>query len=240
MTFLREARLDKEPRSLHGFRLRGAEVNRLESFSDPVFGFALTLLVVSLDVPKTFDDLFNTMGGFPAFAVCFVLLAMIWNSHYKFCRRYGLDDTATRVITLIMLFLVVFYVYPLKFLFNLSLGNMLTGPPSRLRITFSQFSALLTVYALGFIAIYGAFAALYLHAWRLRDALQLNTLERFDTLHSIYRFLMVMGVGALAAALAQFPITVRWSGFSYLLLFPILRGHRIAHRRWRKAFLVES
>ena len=38
-----------ETRDLPGFRLRGPEVTRLESFSDVVFGFALTLLVVSLE-----------------------------------------------------------------------------------------------------------------------------------------------------------------------------------------------
>ncbi len=237
MTFLREARLNKEPCLVDGFRLRGGEVSRIESFSDAVFGFALTLLVVSLDVPKTFDDLFNTMRGFPAFAVCFVLLAMIWNSHYKFCRRYGLDDTTTRMITLAMLFLVLFYVYPLKFLFNLSLGSMLNEQAAPLRVTFSQLSTLLTIYALGFVAVYGAFTLLYLHAWRLRDVLELNAVERFDTRHNIYRFLMVIAVGLLAAVLAQFRPTAGWSGLSYLLLFPILRGHRIAHRRWRKTLL---
>ena len=237
MTFLRAARLNKEPSCIDGFRQRGGEVTRLESFSDAVFGFALTLLVVSLDVPKTFDDLFNTMRGFPVFAVCFLLLTMIWNSHYKFCRRYGLDDLATRMITLVMLFLVLFYVYPLKFLFNLSLGNM-GQPAAPLRFTFSQLSALLTIYALGFVAVYGAFALLYLHAWRLRDQLQLNAVERFDTVHAIYRFLMVIAVGLLAAGLAQSPKTAAWSGLSYFLLFPVLRMHRILHRKWRRRFLT--
>ena len=83
---LRAARAKHDREFLDGFRLRGREVTRLESFSDAVFGFALTLLVVSLDVPRTFDDLATTMRGFPSFAVCFLFLALIWNGHYKFCR----------------------------------------------------------------------------------------------------------------------------------------------------------
>ena len=34
---------------------RHRDVSRLEGFSDAVFGFALTLLVVSLEVPETMD-----------------------------------------------------------------------------------------------------------------------------------------------------------------------------------------
>src|SRR6187402_2901915 len=162
-----------DSREFPGFRLRGREVSRLESFSDAVFGFALTLLVVSLDVPRTFSDLLNTMRGFPAFAICFILLAVIWNSHYKFCRRYGLDDGTARFLTCVMLFLVLFYVYPLKFLFNFSITSLLFGGSApTLSIKGSQFSTLLVIYGLGFAAVYLAMTLLYLHAWHLREVLQ--------------------------------------------------------------------
>jgi uncharacterized membrane protein len=68
------------------FRLRGTEMNRIEAVSDVVFGFALTLLVVSLEVPRTYADLVNTMRDFPAFALTFALLMVVWARHYYFFR----------------------------------------------------------------------------------------------------------------------------------------------------------
>src|SRR4051812_43558745 len=182
-----------EARDFPGFRLRGREVTRLESFSDAVFGFALTLLVVSLDVPKSFDDLVNTMRGFPAFALCFLFLALIWNGHYKFCRCYGLHDGTTRFLTCFMLFLVLFYVYPLKFLFNFSVTGLLFGSVST-PITSTQFRSLLLIYGLGFAAVYFAMMLLYLHAWRMREALDLNELERFDTRYQLFRMVTLVTV----------------------------------------------
>jgi uncharacterized membrane protein len=229
-----------EASDLPGFRLRGREVTRLESFSDAVFGFALTLLVVSLDVPKSFNDLMSTMRGFPAFAICFLLLALIWNSHYKFCRRYGLDDGTSRFLTCILLFLVLFYVYPLKFLFNLSITGLLFGAGPPISMTGAQLSQLLVIYGLGFAAVYVAMGLLYLHAYRLRDEIELTDLERFDTRYLIARLLSVASVGLVAAALAFIPAVRDWSALIYFSLFPILRISRSVHWRRRAKFLERT
>ena len=82
-----------------GFSWRGQDVLRIEGFADAVFGFALTLLVVSLEVPNTFDELLATMRGFFAFAISGWLLYSVWFDHYIFFRRYGLQDWLCPVST---------------------------------------------------------------------------------------------------------------------------------------------
>ena len=216
--------------------MRGAEVTRLESFSDAVFGFALTLLVVSLEVPKSFADLMTTMRGVPAFAVCFAMLAMIWNTHYKFCRRYGLDDATARFLTCVLLFIVLLYVYPLKFLFTLGMNDLIFGPTVTAPLaTRAQATTLLVIYSLGFAGVYLAFAFLYFHAWRLRDALGLSELERFDTRYLIRRLLSVSAFALILAGLARFGGLPPWGGYAYFLLFPMLRAQRFFHERRRTA-----
>jgi hypothetical protein len=110
------------------FQLRGTEMNRIEAVSDVVFGFALALLVVSLEVPRTYADLINAMRGFPAFAFTFAALMYVWGRHYYFFRYYGLDDLTTIVLNTLLLFLVLFYVYPLKFLVSVFLVNIWINP----------------------------------------------------------------------------------------------------------------
>ena len=101
---------------------RKHEISRLEAFSDAAFGFALTLLVVTLDVPKSYDELMRTMRGLPSFACCFALLVWIWSEHNAFFRRYGLQDGWTIVMNSLLLFVTLFYVYPLKFMFDSMFG----------------------------------------------------------------------------------------------------------------------
>jgi len=153
------------------FRWRGGEISRLEGLSDAVFAFAVTLLVVSLEVPETFDELLRVLRGFFAFAVCFGILFWVWYDHYRFFRRYGLDDGVTTTLTGVLLFIVLFYVYPMKFLFS-TLFDQLFGEAPANAIEPRQVPLLMLVYGAGFIAVQLVLILLYLHAWRLADSLE--------------------------------------------------------------------
>lgn len=99
-------------------RLNRRDVSRIEGFSDAVFGFALTLLVASIEVPPDFEALKLTLRGFLPFALPFALISWICYLHYSFSRTYGLEDRLTVVLNSILLFVVLFFVYPLKVMAN--------------------------------------------------------------------------------------------------------------------------
>ncbi len=228
-----------------GFSWRGEEVSRIEGFSDAVFAFAVTLLVVSLEVPNTFDELISTMRGFFAFAICFWLLLAVWFEHYKFFRRYGISDYYTMRLSVVLLFIVLFYVYPLKFLFVLVVDQLLgydttVGSSTSAvveEIEPGQWPLLMVIFGAGFVAVQLVFALLYLRAYVLRDAIGLDAYERSKTHEEIQGFLLAMGVGLISIAIAVLggEAAVSWAGYAYLLLFPVLKinGHLMDSRRRR-------
>jgi hypothetical protein len=228
-----------------GFSWRGEEVSRLEGFSDAVFGFAVTLLVVSLEVPKTFDELLVTMRGFFAFALCFWLLFTVWHDHYKYFRRYGLQDGFTVRATAALLFIVLFFVYPLKFLFTVVVDQLLGfGDEVRLQsgavveaIRDEQWPLLMVIYGAGFVAVQVVFILLYLRVYARRGDLELDAYELSVTREETQSFFINAGVGVasiLVAVVGGYE-AVALAGWIYLLLFPLqsANGYLMGSRRKR-------
>ncbi|HCX74102.1 MAG TPA: hypothetical protein DHU93_00305, partial [Algoriphagus sp.] len=102
-----------------GFQLRGLENTRIESLSDGVFAIAIGLLLLSSSPPENFEQLRDFIKDFIPFAGSISILMLIWYQHYLYFIRFGLRDSGTTAINTILLFLVLFYTYPLKFLIRL-------------------------------------------------------------------------------------------------------------------------
>ncbi len=212
--------------------------SRIEGFSDAVFGFALTLLVVSLEVPRSFAELATTMEGFAAFAICFALIVWIWVEHFRFFRRFALADGTTIALNAALLFLVLFYVYPLKFLFTV-LVKIFTGLGPALPVGggLDDGRHLLRIYCVGFMVVFLALTALYRHAWRRRAALELDALGGFDARAGVIRHASTAAVGAFSLLLT-FVLPDRllqWSGWLFGALGPIhgILGYRQGSARAR-------
>jgi uncharacterized membrane protein len=226
-----------------GFSWRGEDVLRIEGLADAVFGFALTLLVVSLEVPNTFDELLATMRGFFAFAISGWLLYSVWFDHYIFFRRYGLQDNITMHLSAVLLFVVLFYVYPLKFLFTALMDELLgfstqvgssTGDVVE-TIRAGQWPLLVALFGVGFVVVQLVFFLFYWRAYALRDVLKLDTYEASITRQEIQGYLLLAGVGlaSIAISLLGGEEASSLAGWVYLLIWPLMtiHGHIMARRR---------
>lgn len=198
------------------FRWRSREISRLEGLSDAVFGFAITLLIVALEVPRTSGELLETMQGFVSFALTFAMLYALWYRQFLFFRRYGMEDHVTAILNGALLFVVLFFVFPLKFIlgtlvhFLLGYGKMVRLPNGTMEraIRPEHYAPMMAIYGLGLSAVFAIFALLYAHAYRKRGELGLNELEIADTRLSIEAPAYGAGAGILVALQAYL---VQWA-----------------------------
>src|SRR3954464_4303569 len=81
------ADLDALPR-LNGFRLRGLDMTRLETFIDAAFAFAVTMMVIaSGQVPDNVTALLDAFRNVPAFVASVAVLSIFWRGHWLWSRR---------------------------------------------------------------------------------------------------------------------------------------------------------
>ena len=196
---------------------RGHEVTRIEAFSDAVFAFAITLLIVSLEVPDTYERLMESMASFVPFAICFLILFMIWYAQNMFFRRFGLHDIKTIVLNGMLLFVVLFFVYPLKFLFSGVFGGHfhLEG--------LKQAANLFYIYSGGFACIYILFALMYKNALKKGIQLKLTAIEIFETKTHLLSYLLIACVAVFSMFLAFLGGRyINFAGFAYMLIWPVV------------------
>ena len=217
-------------------RVRRSDSSRLEAFSDGVFAFAATLLVVSLEVPQSFDELLADLSGFGAFALGFATLIMLWMVHHAYFRRYALEDRWTIVLNGALLFVILFYVFPLKFVAAGITGFVFgVGDYSRMPMLDSHddLATLFVLYGLGFALIFTCVSLMYRHAARRADVLGLDARERHEaqTLKRHYAIFVPVALLSMLLAWLQVGITMGAPGWIYALLGPLCWAHGIWSER---------
>lgn len=229
---LRSGLLPKDRPGEPFFRWRGGDVSRLEGLTDGVFALAFTLVLLSTEIPRTSTGVLALLRQFPSFAATFAILAMLWWYHYRFHRRFGLEDFTTSVLNLVLLFVLLLYVFPLRYLF----GALFREEGYR-RLDSGTQADLMMVYGGGYLLIFLLFLALHVHAWRQREALQLDAAELAVTRGAIRAHLLHSAVGAASFGLALYAAVtgsigvVPYSGFVFFLIGPLQAWNGIAWGR---------
>ena len=100
---------------------RKMHTGRLEAFSDSVFAFAITLLVLDLAVPAiTQHDLLGALGrqraSFLAYVVSFATVGAIWLGHSLITEYLERTDSTLTRLNLLLLLLVSFLPFPTRLL----------------------------------------------------------------------------------------------------------------------------
>ncbi|MEO0573608.1 MAG: TMEM175 family protein [Bacteroidota bacterium] len=239
--------------SEEGFRYRGLETTRLENLSDAVFGFAITLLVISSQVPKNYLELQVSMYGFLGFIFCTMLLLGLWNNHSNYFLHYGLIDKTTKALNALFLFVLLFYIYPLKYLFSYigtaiyslikrGLGDNSPAFKRALEVlskeepTLLEWKDLMIRFGLGLFFIYVIIIFMHLYALRKANELQLDANEIYITKTFVYQYSLLMLISILSMSVVVIfgGSASPQSGMIYLLtpiLLPLHKKYRTKKRK---------
>lgn len=246
---MRKHMLTNENEEMQGIRVRGVEVSRLEGLTDAMFGFAVTLLIVSLEPPTSFDQLFNLILSFPAFALTFLLMMFIWFWHYRFFRQFGLNNNRIIIANAVLMFVVLLFVFPLKFIATIVIDYVVLegwfgfDMPNTLAMGNGQYPVLHSIYAAGFAAVFFCFIWLYKIALDEADALALTADEILRTRVHIVMYTIVAGIPLLTIPIVWLPTPYApmIAGFSNCLIWPATMFYgRKVQREYRAQVTAEA
>ena len=230
------------------FRCRGEEPGRLENFSDAVFALAITLLLISTSPPSSFEQIKRFVYDLIPFFLCIILIIVIWHEHYVFFLRYGLRNGKIVALNALFLSLVLFYVYPLKFLTKLILipiasliGNIPLQSELMGLISATDIGDLMIIYGIGAAGIFFVLMFMYRHALQNAGELELNKIEKFDTQSKVTTNLL-MGLVPIVSVILSFIFRGHWlagliGGVTYFLYTPVMLVHEKIVDRKRRALI---
>jgi len=205
------------------------EAHRLDGFIDAAFAFAVSVLAIAgAEVPRNLHDLLLALDRIPAFACSFATLMIFWHRHVRWRDRFRLHDTASMMLSLMLVFFALIFVYPLNMLFQAMFGALyelfahqeLSGAPTISSV--HDVKALYVCYGLAYACMAACLACLYRHS--LRKAHMSHT-ARIEARKVFYTQAGSVCVALLSLFVALvIPETAAWTalpGCLYILLTPM-------------------
>ena len=133
---------------------------RLQTLADGIFAIALTLLVLSLPVPKGSHrlarDLLEQWPFYAAYVISFVTIAIVWINHHALMDGVARADRTLMELTLLLLLFVALVPWP-------------TGLLAEYLRDGSQNSAAAVAYGIVMMLMAGSFTSIWLWLARAED-----------------------------------------------------------------------
>ena len=191
--------------------------SRLDNFTDAAFAFAVTLLVIGgTDPPTDLAMLTRAVAEVPAFAIGFAIVAMFWAGHVRWRRFRGEGDWLSALLSVLLVFLVLIYVQPLRAMAR-SFSTFLGGGGT----TFSgDLGDLFLIYGAGFVAMAAVTAGLF---FELRRNRALDPAHRAAARGEALIWLILVATGLVSILFAAFEATEMLAPMVYATL-PITIG----------------
>ncbi|HEY0011750.1 MAG TPA: TMEM175 family protein [Allosphingosinicella sp.] len=198
---------------------------RLDSFIDAAFAFAITLVIVASESPPDdFSELRQAMKALPAYAISFTFIAMFWHAHLRWRRLVRTATPLSVFLSLLLIFLVLVYVFPLRLVAQLLADYAAGAGPA---IPDRERAGLFAVYGFGFATMAATQAALFASSLRRPE---LTGEQRMALRSETWIGGILAACGGLSVLLSLFPGTSGLAPWAYPLI-PIGIGALMIHDR---------
>jgi len=208
--------------------------NRMVALSDGVFALTIAILLIASNVPSNFEELMAFVYDIPPFGICIIFIYWIWNEQNRVFQFYNLFDGKMNFLNMLLLFFVLVYVYPLKFLMKWMFTFLGSAIQGTVREDFDEITEmipmekvplLMVIYSIGFICIFLCLYLMHKHGIAQKENLGLNQRQILETVLHKNQSLHTLGVGilsflfAVGGILFHAPLGAFLSGIVYNLLW---------------------
>ena len=149
------------------------EPHRIDGFIDAAFAFAVSVMAIAgAEIPHSLQDLLLALDRIPGFACSFATLMIFWHRHVRWRERFRLHDGTTIVLSLMLVFFALIFVYPLNMLFQALFSSLYDAyaqtplPNEPMIANMHDLKALYVCFALAYMCMAGCLALLYSHSLR--------------------------------------------------------------------------